>query len=199
MISAQLLSWRDFVNASAHEHGLESTLVFGVMQIESGGRNIIGDGGHGRGLMQIDDRSHAQWLAAHSSGLDPESNIDYGCAILRADIDYFKGDVRAGVAAYNCGPGNAAAGQRESGNPDKYTTGGNYSTRVLEQAAQFKRDLENMVLIPQKYVDQFNLPDAYDVQALIDNFEGVVQTAREEGYAKGLGDCEHSVSGGARM
>ena len=29
-------------------------------------KNIPGDGGHGRGVFQIDDRCHPDWLAKHA-------------------------------------------------------------------------------------------------------------------------------------
>src|SRR5436309_11525230 len=105
---------------------------------ESNGRNIIADGGHGRGLMQIDDRSFGDWLAAHQDGLDPASNIDKGCSILRANIDHFGGNVRSGVSAYNAGQGGAQRGITNFGDSDRFTTGGNYSTKVFARAAEFR-------------------------------------------------------------
>lgn len=185
MLPAQMRLWMDFVRASATTYALDPAIVLGVIQVETSGNNVIGDYGHGRGLMQIDDRSHKTWLDSHANGMDPESNIDYGCSILRSGIDYFDGDMRAGIAAYNCGAGNAQAGLREAGDPDKYTTGRHYSTRVLGWAEIFRPDLdeENNVLIPQQYVDRFNLADAYDIIGLIANYEGIVQTAHEQGLA----------------
>ena len=44
-----------------------------------------GDSGHGRGLMQIDDRSHGQWLMTHN-WQDPETNITYGGQILASNM-----------------------------------------------------------------------------------------------------------------
>jgi murein DD-endopeptidase MepM/ murein hydrolase activator NlpD len=133
--------WMPYVLASARKYGLEPALILGIMAVETGGKNVIGDQGHGHGLMQIDDRSHGAWLDSHANGLDPESNIDYACSLLRSNIDRFGGDIRAGVAAYNAGPRGAQRGIDDSGNPDQYTTGGNYSARVLERAAPFRAQL----------------------------------------------------------
>lgn len=108
------------------------------MQQETGGRNVVGADHHGRGLMQIDDRFHGAWVSQHQDGMDPASNIDYGCLILGNNIDAFSGDVRNGVAAYNAGQRGVQNGLRDSGNPDQYTTGGHYSDNVLAMADRFR-------------------------------------------------------------
>jgi hypothetical protein len=41
------------------------------------------------------------------------------------------------VSTYNAGPGGAQRGIDNFGDPDRYTTGGNYSARVFEEATQF--------------------------------------------------------------
>jgi hypothetical protein len=190
--------WMDLVVEKAEARGVDPAVVLAIIEVESAGRNVIGDGGHGRGLMQIDDRSHAAWLADHADGLDPESNIDYGCLILRNNINFFGSDLRPAIAAYNCGAGNALAGIRESGNPDKYTTGHNYSARVLALRPDYQTALEeNMAVIPQEYVDKFSLNSPHDIGGLIANFEGVVNTAHDEGYQKGLADCRGQLAAAA--
>jgi len=47
-----------------------------------------GDGGHGRGLMQIDDRSNADWLAAND-WTDPRTNVRKGLQILQGKLSFF--------------------------------------------------------------------------------------------------------------
>jgi len=88
--------------------------------------------------MQVDDRSWGSWLASHDGGMDPASNIMKGAEILRSSIDYFHGNVREGVAAYNAGAGNVEAAIREGHSPDYYTTGGNYSADVLNRENMFR-------------------------------------------------------------
>lgn len=126
------------VQAAAKKYNLDPALLFAVMSRETGGRNIKGDGGHGRGLMQIDDRSWGPWLASHNGGMDPASNIMKGAEILRANLDTFKGNTKAALAAYNAGPGNVQKALRNGRDPDSVTTGHNYGSDVLKRMNQFK-------------------------------------------------------------
>lgn len=69
-----------------------------------------GDGGHGRGLMQIDDRTHAAFVAKKlpSGSLawtNPRENIIYGAGVLAAAMATFPDEPALGVAAYNAGAG----------------------------------------------------------------------------------------------
>jgi soluble lytic murein transglycosylase-like protein len=132
--------WLQFVNAAAQTHTVEPALIFGIMAVESNGFNVIGDQGHGRGLMQIDDRAFPEWIAANNGGLDPESNIMQGAKVLRANIDAFDGDVRTGVSAFNAGQGGARKGLTLFGDSDHFTTGGNYSVKVFGHAADFRNE-----------------------------------------------------------
>lgn len=137
-----LKQWLDFVFASSLTYSLDPALVLAVMQQESGGQNVVGADQHGRGVMQIDDRFHGAWLSQHNNGMDPASNIEYGCMLLRSNIDAFSGNLRNGVAAYNAGVRGAQNGLDDSGNPDQYTTGGHYSENILKQADVFRLMLD---------------------------------------------------------
>jgi hypothetical protein len=44
---------------------IDPALLVAMAHRETGMRNIVGDSGHGRGIMQIDDRFHADWLKQH--------------------------------------------------------------------------------------------------------------------------------------
>jgi hypothetical protein len=126
---------------SAARHGLDPALVLAISSRETNIRNIEGDGGHGRGPMQLDDRSHkipADWQE-HPVGI-----IDQCCALLATYITWARqqgipaDDVeQVAVAAYNAGPANAKAGWR-NGNVDRFTTGKNYSTDVLVRRKVFR-------------------------------------------------------------
>src|SRR4051812_46990770 len=82
-IPAQYRQWLPDVQAAAKKYNLDPSLILAVMSRETNGKNIKGDGGHGRGLMQIDDRSWGPWLNSHQGGMDPASNIMKGAEILR--------------------------------------------------------------------------------------------------------------------
>jgi hypothetical protein len=75
---------------------IEPWLVFALGDRESGwgiylsppGPAGTGDQGHGHGLMQIDDRSHAPWLAAND-WTDPYVNVSKGVEILKENLNFF--------------------------------------------------------------------------------------------------------------
>ena len=110
--------------------------------------DVVGDGGHGRGLFQIDDRSHTQFLARNGAGgpggkPPVAAAARYAADLLRWNFDH---GARSGVrradrlkfalSAYNAGAGGAMAGYRE-GDSDRRTTGGNYGSEVLRRHAIF--------------------------------------------------------------
>ncbi|PTL76870.1 peptidoglycan-binding protein [Vitiosangium sp. GDMCC 1.1324] len=136
-IPAQYRQWAPYVDAAAKKYNLDPAMIYAVMSRETGGRNIKGDGGHGRGLMQIDDRSWGSWLNSHHGGMDPASNIMKGAEILRSNLDFFKGNTKAALAAYNAGPGNVQKALRNGRDPDSVTTGHDYGKDVLSRMKQF--------------------------------------------------------------
>jgi peptidoglycan hydrolase-like protein with peptidoglycan-binding domain len=134
---AQFRKWIPYVEKAAKRYHLPPSLLMAVMSRETNGHNVVGDYGHGRGLMQIDDRSWGSWLSSHHGGMDPASNIMKGAEILRGNIDYFHGNVRYGVAAYNCGAGNVSSALAHGHSCDYYTANGNYSADVLHRRKWF--------------------------------------------------------------
>jgi membrane-bound lytic murein transglycosylase MltF len=97
--------------------------------------------GHGRGLMQIDDRWHADWIDQLGSAgsplwTDPASNIRYGTNLLSTYRLELQNDgvldIRAQVAAYNSGVGGVLKALKAGENADYSTTGRNYAQSVLE-------------------------------------------------------------------
>lgn len=102
--------------------------------------NLPPDGhGFGRGLMQIDWDAHE--FARTGNWNDPSANINYGCKVLGENYQYLQGQVvplkRAVIAGYNCGCGNVQTALRKGNDVDYFTTGRNYSTKVLEYANWF--------------------------------------------------------------
>jgi hypothetical protein len=146
--------WSGFFLAAATAHAARAQLserdlaldLVAICDRETCGQNILGDGGHGHGGMQIDDRFHKPWLQANANGLDPASNILKGCEIYVDGLVYFRrlnaqkglglseAEIRmAALAAYNGGVG-AVAKQlligRRSG--DLATSGKDYSSNTFE-------------------------------------------------------------------
>ena len=102
--------------------------------------NMTGDNGHGRGLMQIDDRSFGDWIAKHP-WKDPATNIEQGADVWMGDYNYFTDHmdlvnndfmrlIWAATAAYNCGAETVAKALRGGADVDSRTTGRNYSADV---------------------------------------------------------------------
>jgi hypothetical protein len=117
--------------AAAAAHGLDPKLLAAVAAQETGGpgsdsgRNIVGDGGHGHGLFQIDDRSWG--FAATPAAMDPAKNADMAASILQDDLRRYGGNVNAALSAYNSGSPTATGTQTTW--PDGSTLG--YAGSVL--------------------------------------------------------------------
>ena len=102
--------------------------------------SMTGDNGHGRGLMQIDDRSHGDWIRGHN-WKDPATNVEYGADVWLDNYNYFTDHmdlvdsdymklIWAATAAYNCGAGNVNKALSSGADVDSRTTGRNYSADV---------------------------------------------------------------------
>lgn len=114
-----------------------------------------GDGGHGRGLGQIDDRFHVSFVTCTDGGgkalwKQPAFNILYAAHLLRTNIDALL-DVSLALSAYNAGvarvraasdlvpvgPDDATTLELRRKAADLKTTGGNYAADVLRRRAQW--------------------------------------------------------------
>jgi hypothetical protein len=107
------------IAAAATRHHLEPRLLAAVAAQETGGpgtdsgRNVVGDGGHGHGLFQIDDRWHA--FARTGAAMDPARNADYAAGILASNLQRFGGNLRAALSAYNAGSSTATGTRTDWG------------------------------------------------------------------------------------
>jgi hypothetical protein len=107
------------IAVAATRHHLEPRLLAAVAAQETGGpgsdsgRNIVGDGGHGHGLFQIDDRWHA--FARNPAAMDPARNAEYAAGLLESNLRRYGGDVRAALSAYNAGSPTAAGTRTDWG------------------------------------------------------------------------------------
>ena len=99
------------VNA-AQSHGLDPALLAAVAAQETGGpgtnagRNVVGDGGHGHGLFQIDDRWHE--FAKTGAAMDPGRNANYAAGMIAGLVKRYGGNIREALSAYNAGDPHAA-------------------------------------------------------------------------------------------
>lgn len=111
-----------------------------------------GDEGHGRGLMQIDDRYHSGFIQATTPAGKPlweipAFNILYAAWLLKENLNAFTNETAPAVAAYNAGVrrvrnalvalGPVSEDRFRVHAVDAVTTGGNYSADVLKRRARF--------------------------------------------------------------
>lgn len=158
-VPARLAQWQDVVGPCALYFKLDPALVMAIIDRESLGGEALkprgpsgtGDGGHGRGLAQIDDRAHPFTSCEDDTGralwADPWFNVSYACRLLARLMLTFKGDVAAAVGAYNTGAGNVR--KALAGLPttallservkvvDRHTAGHDYVADVLARCDSF--------------------------------------------------------------
>ncbi len=160
--SARTKGWIDAFKQAARTFDFPVEVLMGIASRETNMRNIIGDSGHGHGLMQIDDRSFGGWCRS-GAWKDVNQGVPKGALVLsdkRQDIVNGKGKslhvgskrftganvtdaqlLRISIAAYNSGL-RAYMNFSLSGNPDVGTTGHDYSADVLNRSEQFKMLLD---------------------------------------------------------
>ncbi len=110
-LAAHGVAFAPQIARAAERHGLSPTLLAAVAAQETGGpgsnagHNVVGDGGHGHGLFQIDDRWHA--FARSPAAMDPAKNADYAAGMLSGLLKRYGGNLHAALSAYNAGSPNA--------------------------------------------------------------------------------------------
>jgi soluble lytic murein transglycosylase-like protein len=138
---------KDRFNAAARLTGLPPALLAAIASRESRCGNVLasdgtGDGGVAFGIMQVDERSHT--IVGRPDPRNQE-HIDQAAGILEGFLARVKStfpagaralQLRAAVAAYNCGPGNVTSLEA----PDARTTGRDYSNDVWERARFYARE-----------------------------------------------------------
>lgn len=151
-------NWIEIFAKAATDYGFSVSLLMAVASRETNMRNIIGDHGRGYGIMQIDVGSFAdwchsgQWKDIHSAILKGTQVLDMkreqirlgqgtklkvgGHAYVGKRIDSEADLLRIALAAYNSG-GWAYYNFSTNGDPDKTTTGRDYSADTLAREREF--------------------------------------------------------------
>ena len=111
-LAADGVAFAPEIPAAARRYHLDPDLLAAIAAQETGGpdtnagRNVVGDGGHGHGLFQIDDRSHS--FAATAAAMDPAQNADYAAGMVSGLLKRYGGNVGEALSAYNTGSPTAA-------------------------------------------------------------------------------------------
>lgn len=150
VLPARLAQWELHFRVAAWEWGLDPLLLAAICDRESLGGNAldpkgaagVGDKGHGRGLMQIDDRAHSAWLKQFE-WRDALTNIRKGAEVLAGDLQRFRQQnapepTRCALAAYNCGAATVRKALEKSFPVDHFTTKQDYSADVLRRFQELK-------------------------------------------------------------
>ncbi len=144
------------MDSAAQLTGLAPELIAAIMDRESLGgvalrpKGPAGTGdfapgmsvGHGRGLMQIDDRAFPDFCSSDEWKV-PAKNILFGAKILARNVQAFDGDIPCAIAAYNAGIRRVErlmlmAPQPSIGQLDILTTNHNYVSDVLHRLGQLQ-------------------------------------------------------------
>ncbi len=156
--AAKTRGWLPHFQKAAKDYEFPPELLLGIASRETNMKNIVGDGGHGYGVMQIDDRSYPDWC--HSGGWkDVNACIQKGALVLDGKREQirsgegkslkiggatFRGApsvsdtdlIRVSVAAYNSGLWAFYCFSRGR-DPDAKSTGHDYSKDVLNRTQLF--------------------------------------------------------------
>jgi len=108
----RISKWALEIHCAAALYHLDPLVIAAILERESKGGDALmppgprgkGDGGHGHGLMQLDDRWHKPFIA---TGLWAEAApaMVYAARLLRQGLDAFGGDYPETIGSYNAGIG----------------------------------------------------------------------------------------------
>ena len=139
--------YRDLITQAAQKSDLDPLLIYSVIRQESMFEPFIVSSASAEGLMQMlpstarEVSSQSGWppVFLDDDIFRPQISISLGSYYLNQQIRLQEGDIYAGLAAYNGGPGNASAWKELSnGDPDlflevvRYKETRNYLRAILE-------------------------------------------------------------------
>src|SRR5215210_2612007 len=89
---AKRQGWTKHFADAGDKFGFSSATLLAIASRETNIKNIIGDGGHGYGLMQIDDRSYPDFIRS-GDWKDPRKNIFKGAEVLDEKFRYISANL----------------------------------------------------------------------------------------------------------
>lgn len=158
--------WRFEIQQASEKFGLEQAILAAIMERESLGGEALtpptrlgtGDGGHGRGLFQIDDRSHPAFCADIEKWGNALENAMMGASIFAWGLKKTNGHLPGACAVYNAGWARekddingvrhtvpwirelyAHTPEPDNLTLDRFTTGNDYVQAVMALYDRFKK------------------------------------------------------------
>ena len=90
------------IESAAQKTGVDSRLVRGVIEKESGGRPCALSARGAEGLMQLMPETADEFDV--QDPFDPKQNVEAGTKLLKALLDRYNNDASLALGAYNAGP-----------------------------------------------------------------------------------------------
>lgn len=160
------LGWEPLIQTAATTYGFRSATLWALGSRETNldpkYLRISGDGGHGFGLWQADIESYPQWIksgAWHDAGMCAM----FGAKVLNDKLNEIKNKadkaglevdeetaLRLAIAAYNHGSTGVFNDFKRGLDPDKGTTGHDYSADTLKREKVFAEFLEDVPDVEEK-------------------------------------------------
>jgi hypothetical protein len=104
---------------AAEVNNLDTKLLIAVTQKESNFNPSAKSSSGASVLMQIMPKTAEGMGLTQAQVMDAKTNIDYGAAYLRGQLDKFEGNIGLALSAYNQGPGNVSRGTYSRGYAEK--------------------------------------------------------------------------------
>ena len=94
---ARARGWAPIMRKAEKRHDLPAGLLLALASRETDMEDVVGDKGHGRGLFQIDDRFHADWLTTHGApGAATTPRVkdaaDFAASMLASNLAFAKSE-----------------------------------------------------------------------------------------------------------
>lgn len=143
--------YSEYVDKAARDYNLDPALIYAVIHTESGFNPNAESHVGARGLMQVMPDSF-DWLMSlrGESGkytaddlFDPAVCIDYGCYLLRYNLDWFDQDEVCAVAGYNAGFGKVDEWLKDSAYSSDGKTLDDPDNIPIEETRDYVKKVEN--------------------------------------------------------
>lgn len=125
-VTAARKQW-PFIDAVEKEYNLLKGTLYALGSRETNLKNVLGDGGHGHGVWQRDNR----YWDVDASYLNDVKKQATDAAKLLVELHKTFNTWQGAFAAYNAGPTAVKKALSEGKTVDTYTTGGDYAADVL--------------------------------------------------------------------